>query len=191
MTGGVFEAGPPVFASFSEFAKRVLKINEKVDTGVDASPSSSPETAYCTQTNQDNQENPNPAVAIVSLATSSTQAMAFLNIDATPMLLLGFSRVIVNGRAPYTHVVTPRAAPRNEDLTIVMVNPPPNESFPFFVVREAILDLFVDRYGLQVKDIQCCLFGRGQAFVKLARVSDRDGLVAHSPYLNLGLFPIC
>lgn len=68
-----------------------------------------------------------------------------------------------------------------------MVSPPPNEHVPFAIVSEAIHDLLVGRYGLQVKDIQRCLFGRRQAYVRLARVSDRDGLVAHSPHLNQGL----
>jgi hypothetical protein len=46
--------------------------------------------------------------------------MVFLNIDPTPMLLPGFSRVIVQGMVPYILMVTPQAVPRNEDLSIIM-----------------------------------------------------------------------
>lgn len=85
-------------------------------------------------------------------------------------------------------MVTPRAIPRNEDLAIVTVSPLADEQHaPFAVVREALLDLLVGRYGLRVRDIQRCPFGRGQAFVRLARVSDRDGLVSHSPHQFQGM----
>ncbi|PUZ62565.1 hypothetical protein GQ55_4G367900 [Panicum hallii var. hallii] len=68
--------------------------------------------------------------------------------------------------------------PRNEDLAIVTVSPLPDEHAPFAVVREALL---------VVRDIQRCPFGRGQAFVRHARVSDRDGLVSHSPHQFQGM----
>jgi hypothetical protein len=38
-----------------------------------------------------------------------------------------------------------------------------------------------------VADVQRCPFGRGQAFVRLRRVSDRDTLVHHSPHHSQGL----
>jgi hypothetical protein len=49
--------------------------------------------------------------------------MAFLNVDPAPMMLPGFSRVVVQGREPFIRMVTPRATPSNEDLAIVTVSP--------------------------------------------------------------------
>lgn len=113
--------------------------------------------------------------------------MAFLNIDPTPMMLAGYSRVVVQGRVPYVRMVTPRALPRNEDLAIVSVPPELHGELNFAELRERVLDLLVDHYGLRVRDVQRCPFGRNQAFVRLARVSDRDSLVNLSPHLHQGL----
>lgn len=44
------------------------------------------------------------------------------------------------------------------------------------------LGLLVEYYGLQVRDVQMCPFGRGRTFVRVARVSDGDGLIAHSTH---------
>jgi hypothetical protein len=112
--------------------------------------------------------------------------MAFFNADPQPLMLPGFSRVVAQGRQPFIRMVTPRAVPRNEDLTIVTVTPLPNVEVPFAEVRDVILGLLVEDYGLQVREIQKCPLGRGQAFVRLARVSDRDGLVDSSPHLHHG-----
>jgi hypothetical protein len=115
---------------------------------------------------------------VIAIAgTSFEQEIAFLNINPTPMLLPGFTWVIVQGRAPFTRMVTPGAVPRNKDLAIITVSPPPNANIPFLTVRKAILDLLVDCYGLQVRDVQRCPFGRGHAFVQFAHVSDWDDLV--------------
>ena len=57
--------------------------------------------------------------------------MAFLNIDPTPMMLPGFSRVLVNGREKYNRVVSARVRPANEDLAIVTVSNLPPALFPF------------------------------------------------------------
>ena len=54
-------------------------------------------------------------------------------------------------------------------------------------IRLVILNLLVDRFGLQVRDIQKCPFDRGQGFVRLVRVTDRDSLVSHSHHHFLGL----
>jgi hypothetical protein len=74
--------------------------------------------------------------------------MVFLNIDPTPMMLPGFSRVVVQGREPYIRMVTPRAVPRNEDLAIVTVSPLPAAQVPFSEIRDVILGLFFEQYGL-------------------------------------------
>ncbi|RLM55736.1 hypothetical protein C2845_PM10G01120 [Panicum miliaceum] len=176
---GTDEEEPPVFSSFKDFATSVLGIKENAP-----SPSSHPPPLHYSQ------ENPNSPETIAFATTTGDSAkleMAFLNIDPTPMLLPGFSRVIVQGRVHFARVVTPRAIPRNEDLTIVTVSPLPDEHAPFAVVREALLDLLVGHYGLRVRDIQRCPFGRGQTFVRLACVSDRDGLVSHSPHQFQGM----
>jgi hypothetical protein len=53
---------------------------------------------------------------------------------------------------------------------------------PFSEIRDVILGLFFEQYGLQIRDVQKCPFGPGQAYVRFARISDRDGLIAHSPH---------
>jgi hypothetical protein len=108
--------------------------------------------------------------------------MAFLNIDPAPMMLPGFSRVVVQGREPYIWMFTPRVVPRNEDLAIVTVSPLPAAQVPFGEIRDVILGLFFGQYGLQIRDVQKCSFGPGQAYVRFARISDRDGVIAHSPH---------
>lgn len=50
-----------------------------------------------------------------------------------------------------------------------------------------ILDLLVDTYGLVVKEVQRCPFRRGQAFVRLGRITDRDGLVQYGDHHLHGL----
>jgi hypothetical protein len=69
------------------------------------------------------QENTNESKAIEQVNETNQEQMAFMNIDPTPLLLLGFSRVIVQGREPFIRMVTPRATPRNEDLAIIRVSP--------------------------------------------------------------------
>lgn len=83
-------------------------------------------------------------------------------------------------------MVTQRAMPRNEGLAIVTVSPLPAEEVPFGEIRDVTLGLLVEHYGLQVRDVQKCPFGRGQAYVRLARISNRDGLVASSPHHHRG-----
>jgi hypothetical protein len=113
--------------------------------------------------------------------------MAFLNIDPEPMMLPGYSRVLVEGRQKFARVVTTRAVPANENLAIVTVSNLPAGEIPFADIRAAILDLVEDRYELRVTEIQKCPFGKGQAFIRLSRVSDRDSLVFHSPHFFHGL----
>lgn len=114
--------------------------------------------------------------------------MAFLNMDLVPsMLLPGFSRVLVQGRTPFVRVVTSRARQGNENLAICTVSGLPPGEIPFVHLRDLILDLLVDAFGLVVKEVQRCPFGRGQAFVRLGRVSDRDGLVLHGDHHHHGL----
>jgi hypothetical protein len=112
--------------------------------------------------------------------------MAFLNINPAPMMLPGFSRVVVQSREPFIRMVTPRAVPKNEDLAIATVTPLPEAEVPFHEIRDVVLGLLVEDYGLQIRDIQMCPFGRGQAYVRFARISGRDGIVAHSPHHHLG-----
>ena len=78
----------------------------------------------------------------------------------------------MQGRQPYIRMATPRTIPRNEDLAIVTVSP--IGEMPFSELRLVILNLLVDRFGLQVCDLQKCPFDRGQGFVRLVRVTDRD-----------------
>jgi hypothetical protein len=113
--------------------------------------------------------------------------MAFLNIDPEPMLLPGFDRVLVEGRPQFARVVIPRTMPANEDLAIVTVSHLPPGEIQFDFVRNAVLDLLEGNYQLRVADVQKCPFGRGQAFVRLGRVSDRDTLVHHSPHHSQGM----
>jgi hypothetical protein len=113
--------------------------------------------------------------------------MAFLNMDPTPMLLPGFSRVLLEGRQKYAWVVIPRAAPTNEDLEMVTISNIPAHEVPFAVIWAAVLDLVEGEYGLRVVEIQRCPFGRGQAFVRPGRVSDRDTLIHHTPHEFRGL----
>lgn len=98
--------------------------------------------------------------------------MAFLNINPSPMVLPGFSRVLVNGQEKFTRVLTARARLANEDLAIVTVSNLLPGLFPFVELRNTILDLLVDDYGLVVKDIHKCPFGRGQAYVWMNRAFD-------------------
>jgi hypothetical protein len=56
--------------------------------------------------------------------------MAFLNINPAPMMLPGFSRVVVQGREPFIRMVTPRAVPKNEDLAIATVTPSQKLRYP-------------------------------------------------------------
>jgi hypothetical protein len=56
--------------------------------------------------------------------------MAFLNINPAPMMLPGFSRVVVQGREPFIRMVTPRAVPKNEDLAIATVTPSRKLRYP-------------------------------------------------------------
>nr|TKW30173.1 hypothetical protein SEVIR_2G017600v2 [Setaria viridis] len=120
-------------------------------------------------------------------ATNQDQTMAFLNIDPQPLMLAGFHRVMVQGRQQFTRVVVPRALPRNEDLAVVTLgNLPPGE-IPFGPLRNAISNYLVHDLGLEVRDIQRSPFGRGEAFVRMGRPSDRDTLIARSPLFNNGL----
>jgi hypothetical protein len=182
MTSGPNQPGPAASGDPLEFQESVPHSEKSL------APSHSPATAH-------SQENPNPdhcsppPLAEHSLAgepTPEASSMAFLNIDPNPMMLPGFSRMMVQGREPFIRMVTPRATPRNEDLAIVTVTPLPTVEVPFGEIRDVILGLLVEDYDLQVRDIQMCPFGRGQAFVRFARLSDRDGLIAHSPHHHHG-----
>jgi hypothetical protein len=93
----------------------------------------------------------------------------------------------VEGRQKFARVVTDRAVPANEDLAIVSITNLPAGEIPFTDIRAAILDLVEGRYELRVTDIQRCPLGRGQAYIRLSRASDRDSLVHHSPHLFHGL----
>jgi hypothetical protein len=118
--------------------------------------------------------------------------MAFLDIDPRLMMPPGFSRVVLQERQSFIQMLTPRAVPKNEDLAIITVSPLAVEEVPSSEICDVILGLLIEDYGLQVKDIQMCPFGRGQAYVHLVRVSDRDGLVANSPHHYHGFtFVIC
>nr|TKW21025.1 hypothetical protein SEVIR_4G189000v2 [Setaria viridis] len=118
---------------------------------------------------------------------NQAQTMAFLNIDPQPLMLAGFHRVIVQGRQQFTRVVVPRALPRNEDLAIITIgNLPPGE-IPFAPLRNAISNFLVHDLGLEVKEVQRCPFGRGEAFVRMGRPSDRDALIDRSPLFHNGL----
>jgi hypothetical protein len=55
---------------------------------------------------------------------------------------------VVQGREPFIRMVTPRATPSNEDLAIVTVSPLPAEKVPFGEIRDVILGLLVEDYGL-------------------------------------------
>lgn len=183
MTNGPNFGGHPLYHSFSEFARTVLVAGAP-------DPSSSlplPPTVQPTQENPQVQGNPPTQEAITEEIASTQEEMAFLNIYPTSMLLPGYSRVVEQGRVPFIRMVTPRATPKNEDLAIVTVSPIPFGEVPFAELRNVILSLLVGRYGLQVKEIQKCPFGRGQAFVRLARVADRDSLVYHSLHHFQGL----
>jgi hypothetical protein len=81
----------------------------------------------------------------------------------------------------------PRAAPANEDLEIVTISNLPAHEVPFAVIWATVLDLVEGEYGLRVVEIHRCPFGRGQAFVRLGRVSDRDTLTHHTPHEFHGL----
>lgn len=50
-------------------------------------------------------------------------------------------------------MVTYRARPTNENLIVVTVSGFPPGEIPFAELRNAILDLLVDEYGLVVKDV--------------------------------------
>lgn len=113
--------------------------------------------------------------------------MTFLNIDPEPMMLPGFSRVVINGREKFARVIKARVRPANEDLAIVTVSNLPPCLFQFADLRNAILGLIENDYGLVVKKIQKCPFGRGQAYVRLNQISDRDSLIHHSPHFSHGL----
>nr|TKV93953.1 hypothetical protein SEVIR_9G263700v2 [Setaria viridis] len=114
------------------------------------------------------------------------EPMAFLNVDPQPMMLAGFNRVIVQGRQQFARVVIPRVTPRNENLAIVTVtNLPPGEIL-FGPLRNVILQFLEHDLGLEVLDIQRCPFGRGQAYVRMGRPSDRDALIAQSPHFRNG-----
>lgn len=67
-------------------------------------------------------------------------------------------------------------------MAIVSVTNLPAHEVPFADIRDTVLDLIEGEYGLRVAEIQRCPFGRGQAFVRLGRVSDRDSLIHHSPH---------
>nr|TKW28789.1 hypothetical protein SEVIR_3G350900v2 [Setaria viridis] len=89
------------------------------------------------------------------------------------MMLPSFHRVIIQGR--------------NEDLAIVTVtNLPPGE-IPFGLLHKGILDFLGQDLGLEIKEVQRCPFGRGQAYVRMGCPSDRDALIAHSPHFRNGL----
>lgn len=113
--------------------------------------------------------------------------MAFLNINPELMLLPRFARVLVEGRPKYARVVIPRTLATNEDLAIVTVSNLPPGEVPFAFIRNVVLGLIEGEYGLRVTDIQGCPFGRGQAFVRLRRVSDMNSLVLNSPHQHQGL----
>lgn len=113
--------------------------------------------------------------------------MAFLNVDPTPLMFLGFARVIVQGRPKFARVVVPRAAPANEDLAIVTVSGFPPGEIPSAEVQATIVGLVEDEYELRIQEIQKCPFHRAQAFVRLNRATDRDALVQHSPHQRGGL----
>lgn len=119
-------------------------------------------------------------------STTPTPSMVFLDINPNPLMLPGFSKVVVQGNEPFIRMATPRAVPRNEDLAIVTVSPLPEEEVPFAEICDVILGLLVEEYGLQIQEVQMCPFGCDQAFVRFARISDRDGLIAHSLHHHHG-----
>nr|TKW00445.1 hypothetical protein SEVIR_8G109100v2 [Setaria viridis] len=134
---------------------------------------------------------PAPLSSIATVApaltpSSSLAPMAFLNIDPQPMMLAGFNRVIVQGRQQFARVIFPRATPRNENLAIVtVINLPPGEIL-FGPLRNVILQFLEHDLGLEVLDIQRCPFGRGQAYVRMGRPSDKDALITQSPHFRNG-----
>lgn len=84
-------------------------------------------------------------------------------------------------------MVIPQTTPRSEDLAIVIVaNLSPGEVL-FGTLWHSIMDLIVGDYGLEVKEVQRCPFGRGQPYVRMARPLDRDALIYHSPHFHQGL----
>lgn len=134
--------------------------------------------------------NPNQTTICASpldKAPTTRTKMAFLNINPMPLLLPGFSRVLVNGRQKYTIVITGRARPSSKEPCHHHYLQPSQGLHPFAGLRNCILKLLVDDYGLVVKDIQKCPFGRGQAYVCVNRASDRDSLIHHGHHHHQGL----
>uniref|UniRef100_A0A0A9A3P5 DUF7597 domain-containing protein n=1 Tax=Arundo donax TaxID=35708 RepID=A0A0A9A3P5_ARUDO len=84
-------------------------------------------------------------------------------------------------------MVTGCIAHANENLTISTISPLPDSEIPFVNIRDVLLDFVVDERRMQIKDIQPCPFGRGQAYIKLSRVHERDLLVHGSPHNSDGL----
>ncbi|KAL6641569.1 hypothetical protein ACP70R_019750 [Stipagrostis hirtigluma subsp. patula] len=192
LTDGAGPSGPPAFQSFQDMCLGIFGrtehrvpsspqtlpfiLGEKPSTPLHP-PSQSPSPPNLAAGAQENEHPREEADA----------AMAFLNIDPTPYLLPGFSRQIVHGRRPAVRTVALRVQPSNEDVAIISVSPLPPGEVPFANVREVIRDFVVDHRHLQVRDIQPCPFGRGQAYVRLNRVHQRDVLVHHSPHFFGGL----
>jgi hypothetical protein len=81
--------------------------------------------------------------------------MSFL--DIYPIMLLYFSRMIVQGRELFIRMVTPRAVLRNGDLDIVIVYLLPEQEVPFGEICDVVLGLLVGDYGLQVRDVHMCV----------------------------------
>jgi hypothetical protein len=79
-------------------------------------------------------------------------------------------------------VVTSSISPSNEDLAIVSFTNLPQGEIPFAFIRDTVLGLLEGVYHLRVADLQKCPLGRGQAYVRFRRVSDRDTLIHHSPH---------
>ena len=76
-------------------------------------------------------------------------------------------------------VVLPHRPHRHEDWAIATIHPLPADA-PFPNVRDVLEEFIVEHRQLGLRDIQHCPFG--EAYVRLARVRDRDKLVLDSPH---------
>jgi hypothetical protein len=167
---GVGPSSPPVFKSFSEFWKTLIR----------ATPAEL--LALCTDLVI------YPSLPVTTTAPDSPLAniicsapeMAFQTADPQPFMPRGFHRLEVQGRKHMARVVARREPYVNEDWAILSIEPLPQALVIFASVREVSLEFLIQHKRLQIRDIQRSHLG--QALVRFVHIYDRDRLITQSPH---------
>jgi hypothetical protein len=142
--GSLTIGAPPIFASFSEFARAVLlKIYEQA-------PVASLELSLGVTS-------PKPQTASLLSAhrrSSENLTMAYRRVDPEPFLPPGFSASVVQHREIMVRSVSQRLLPMHEDWAIINIHPLPEHEDLFPAVRDMVREYLVEHRRVGVRAIQ-------------------------------------